>query len=156
MEVALTIIRAMLVAVFATAGLAKLADMEGSRGAVAGFGVPERLARPLGTLLPFAELTVTALLLFGGTARAGALGALALLLAFSAGIAAAMARGEAPDCHCFGQLHSEPAGPRTLARNLSLASLAAIAAFAGSDPGAGLEDIGSLSGIAVAAITATY
>jgi thiol-disulfide isomerase/thioredoxin/uncharacterized membrane protein YphA (DoxX/SURF4 family) len=154
MEVALPIIRAILVAVFATAGLAKLADLEGSRGAVAGFGVPERLATPLGTLLPFAEATVAALLLFGGTARAGAIGALALLVAFSAGIARAMARGEAPDCHCFGQLHSEPAGPRTLARNLSLAGLAAIAAFAGSGPGAGLEDVGSLSGTGIAAIGA--
>lgn len=154
MEVALPIIRGLLVVVFATAGFAKLADLEGSRGAVAGFGVPLRLAVPLGTLLPFAELIVAGLLLFGGTARIGALGALALLAAFSAGIAGAMARGESPDCHCFGQLHSEPAGPRTLARNLSLAGLAAIALFAGDGPGAGLEDIGSLSGTAVGAIVA--
>ena len=34
----------------------------------------------------------------------------ALLLAFVGGIAFNMARGNAPDCHCFGQLHSEPAG----------------------------------------------
>jgi thiol-disulfide isomerase/thioredoxin/uncharacterized membrane protein YphA (DoxX/SURF4 family) len=151
-EVALPIIRALLAGVFFTAGLAKLADLEGSIGAVVGFGVPTRLARPLGTLLPFAELSVAALLAFGGTARIGAAGGFALLAAFSAGIGAAMARGESPDCHCFGQLHSEPAGPRTLARNLALAGLAAIALFAGSDPGAGLEDVGSLSGAAVAGI----
>src|SRR5204863_9817754 len=30
-----------------------------------------------------------------------------------------------PDCHCFGQLHSAPAGPKTLARNGGLATLAA-------------------------------
>ena len=35
----------------------------------------------------------------------------------SAAIAIAMARGKAPDCHCFGQLHSAPAGWKTLARN---------------------------------------
>ncbi len=152
MEIAVPIIRALLVGVFALAGAAKLADLEGSRAAVLGFGVPERLARVTGTLLPIAELTIAGLLLFGGTARAGAVGAFLLLLAFCAGIANAMRRGEAPDCHCFGQIHSEPAGPRTLARNGALAGLAAIAAFAGSGPGAGLEDAGSLSGAAVAAI----
>lgn len=154
MEIALPIIRALLAGVFVTAGLAKLADLEGSRAAVAGFGVPQGPARPLGTLLPFAELTVAGLLAFGGTARAGALCALLLLVGFSAGIGAAMARGEAPDCHCFGQLHSEPAGPRTLIRNISLAGLAAIAGFTGAGPGAGLEDVGSLSGIVAAALVA--
>ena len=152
MQVALPIIRALLVGVFAAAGLAKLADLEGSRAAVAGFGVPERFARIAGTLLPFAELTVAVLLLFGGTARAGAIGALVLLGLFCLGIANAMRHGESPDCHCFGQLHSEPAGPRTLIRNGALAGLAAIAAFAGSDPGAGLEDISSISTAAVLAI----
>src|SRR5438045_2029559 len=122
----MTIIRALLVSVFAVAGFAKLADLDGSRRAVAGFGVPERLARPLGTLLPFAELSAAGLLLFGATARAGAALALALLVAFSAGIARSVARGEAPDCHCFGQLHSEPAGPRTLIRSLTLGGMAAL------------------------------
>ena len=36
--------------------------------------------------------------------------ALALLLAFVGGIVVNLARGTTPDCHCFGQLHSEPAG----------------------------------------------
>jgi hypothetical protein len=44
-------------------------------------------------------------------------------------------RGEAPDCHCFGQLHSAPAGPKTLARNGALFTLAAFVA-AGGDPAA--------------------
>src|SRR3954469_21757930 len=99
MEVVGPVIRALLVGVFAVAGAAKLADLEGSRAAVAGFGVCERLARPTGALLPLAELTVAVLLLFGGTARAGAIGALVLLAAFCIGIANAMRRGDAPDCH---------------------------------------------------------
>src|SRR5690606_32905612 len=131
MEVVFLVARLLLAAVFAVAGAAKLADLPGSRAAVTGFGVPERAARVLGTLLPFAELVVAGLLLFSATAAAGALGALCLLILFAIGIAVAMARGSAPDCHCFGQLHSEPAGPATLARNLGLALIAGSVVLAG-------------------------
>ena len=131
MDEVLLVSRLLLAAVFAVAGAAKLADIAGSRSAVAGFGVPERLAGLIGTLLPFAELATAALLLFVGTARAGATAALALLLAFSVGIAASISRGEAPDCHCLGQLHSEPAGPRTLRRNFALALVAGLVVAAG-------------------------
>ncbi|HUB75607.1 MAG TPA: TlpA disulfide reductase family protein, partial [Solirubrobacteraceae bacterium] len=43
----------------------------------------------------------------------------------------AMLRGEAPDCHCFGQLHTAPVGPAVRARNALLAALAAFVALAG-------------------------
>src|SRR5882724_5507916 len=102
--------RLILFAVFALAGIAKLLDREGSREAARGFGVPERLAGFVGVALPLAELTAAGLLLVPTTAQAGAILALALLGGFIVAIAAAMARGEAPDCHCFGALHSEPAG----------------------------------------------
>ena len=49
---------------------------------------------------------------------------LVLSLVFSVAIALSLARGRAPECHCFGQLHSAPAGPMTLARNAVLAALA--------------------------------
>ena len=115
MHTALLVLRLLLSSVFALAAVTKLADLRGSREAVAGFGVPEALAAPLGTLLPLAELAV----------------AVALLALFAAAIARSMARGEAPDCHCFGQLHSSPAGWRTLARNAALGGLAAFVAIAG-------------------------
>src|ERR1700722_4440330 len=136
MHIALLVVRLLLASVFALAAVTKLADLRGSREAVAGFGVPEALAAPLGTLLPFAELAVAIALLPGRTARFGALGAFALLVLFAAAIARSMARGEAPDCHCFGQLHSEPAGGRALARDAALGALAAFVAVAGWD-GAG-------------------
>jgi uncharacterized membrane protein YphA (DoxX/SURF4 family) len=123
-DAALLTARLLLAAVFAVAGAAKLADLTGSRDAVAAFGVPNRLARPVGTVVPLAELATAALLLPAATARAGATVALGLLLAFSLGIAASIARGEAPDCRCLGQLHSEPIGRRTLARNFALALIA--------------------------------
>ena len=55
--------RLLLALVFLVAGLAKLADLAGSRQALRDFGVPARLATPLGTLLPLAELVVAVALL---------------------------------------------------------------------------------------------
>src|SRR5204863_10024828 len=77
-------------------------------------------------LLPLAELVVAALLLFSGTAVIGAIGAAALLGLFIVAIAASLARGKRPDCHCFGQVHSEPVGPATLVRNAVLVGLAVL------------------------------
>ena len=91
--------RLVLAAVFAVAGAAKLADMAGSRAARRGdTAFPSTWPVPLGTLLPFAELVTAALLLPGGD-REGLDGvglAFALLVLFGVGIAASMARGEAP------------------------------------------------------------
>jgi peroxiredoxin/uncharacterized membrane protein YphA (DoxX/SURF4 family) len=148
--VLLSVIRAMLAGVFALAGVSKLVDLPGSRAAVLGFGAPERLGRPLAVLVPLLELAAVALLAFQATARVGAALALALLLVFSAAIARSMARGEAPECHCFGQMHSAPAGPRTLARNLALAALAAAVLLVEGEVGASLGSAG-LAGPAAAA-----
>jgi len=123
-----------LAVVFLTAGVGKLLDLAGSRQAMRDFGVPDRAATIAGTLLPVVELTIGVALIFAPTARWGALAALALLLTFIAGIARAMARGEEPDCHCFGQIHSAPAGPLTLARNAALAGCAAVIVVYGSGP----------------------
>lgn len=127
----------LLAAVFTTAGVAKLADLEGSRYAAVGFGVPRRYAAALGALLPVAELLAAVLLaarpLAPGLAQAGAVCALALIALFSATIVLSLARGRAPDCHCFGQLRSAPVGPRTLVRNGGLLVLAAFVAGEG-DP----------------------
>jgi thiol-disulfide isomerase/thioredoxin/uncharacterized membrane protein YphA (DoxX/SURF4 family) len=131
MHTALLVIRLVLAGVFALAAVTKLADLRGSREAVAEFGVPEALAAPFGSLLPLAELAVAVTLLPERTARYAAIGAFVLLAMFAAAIGRAMARGEAPDCHCFGQLHSAPAGWRTLARNAILGALAAFVAIAG-------------------------
>ncbi len=49
---------------------------------------------------------------------------MALLSVFVVGITYNLARGRNPECHCFGQLHSAPAGWKTLARNGVLAAVA--------------------------------
>ena len=141
-------IRCLLAAVFIVAATGKLLDLDGSRRALVEFGVPARAARLGGVVLPLAELAVGIALVFVPTARWGAVGALLLLLAFGAGVARAMSRGEAPDCHCFGQIHSEPAGRSTLIRNAVLAAAAAFVVAAG--PGPSLQGaLGSLHDVQI-------
>ena len=118
------VVRVLLALVFATAAVAKFADQPGTRQALFDFGVPARRVTVLGVLLPLAEFAVAVAILVQPTARWGAIGALFLLLVFVAGIARAMAKGQAPDCHCFGQISSSPAGPRTLLRNAAFAAAA--------------------------------
>ena len=124
--------RVLLALVFAVAAVGKLTDREGARRALRDFRVPARLVAPSAWLLPVAELTVAVALLVQGSARAGAIGAALLLFAFMAGIAAAISRGEAPDCNCFGQIGSAPAGRGTLVRNAVLASVAVALAVYGA------------------------
>ena len=114
--------RVLLSLVFAVAAAGKFADQPGTRRAMADFGAPSGSLKALGLLLPLAELATAVALLFQPSARWGAVSAVILLALFMAGIARAMARGEAPDCHCFGQISSSPAGLRTLARNAVLAA----------------------------------
>jgi peroxiredoxin len=148
MDAALLIARLLLAAVFTLAGVAKLADREGSRQAIVDFGAPSAIAAPLGLLLPLAELVVAATLLPASTAWWGALGALTLLSVFVVGISINLARGRKPDCHCFGQLHSAPAGWKTLARNGALAAVAGFVLWGSYEGGAGpsaLAWLGALS-----------
>jgi peroxiredoxin len=142
--------RLLLVLVFAVAGVAKLADRQGSRQAIVDFGLPSALAAPLGLLLPLVELAVAATLLPASTAWWGAMGALALLSVFVVGITYNLARGRKPDCHCFGQLHSAPAGWKTLARNGVLAVVAAFVLWAGYDGGAGPSAVAWLGAVSTA------
>jgi len=124
-------VRLVLAAVFAVAGTAKLLDAAGSRGALEGFGVPRAAARLAGTVLPVAELAIAAGLLVPASAWWSALAAAGLLAVFMAAIGLSMARGAAPDCHCFGRLHSAPVSWRTQLRNGVLAAAAGVAVLAG-------------------------
>jgi uncharacterized membrane protein YphA (DoxX/SURF4 family)/thiol-disulfide isomerase/thioredoxin len=140
----LLIARLLLALVFFVAGVLKIADLKGSRQAIIDFGVPSSLASPLRVLLPLVELSVAAALIPLATAWWGALGALVLLLLFIVGIGINLARGNTPDCHCFGQLHSAPAGWSTLIRNGLLACVAVFILLGGwNNPGAGVTSVTS-------------
>jgi peroxiredoxin/uncharacterized membrane protein YphA (DoxX/SURF4 family) len=125
----------LLALVFVVAGVAKLADRAGSRQALTDFEIPAPLVSPLGIFLPLAELAVAIALVPAVSAWWGALGASVLLLLFVAGISANLARGRKPDCHCFGQLHSSPAGWSTLARNGLLVAMAGFVLWEGREDG---------------------
>jgi thiol-disulfide isomerase/thioredoxin/uncharacterized membrane protein YphA (DoxX/SURF4 family) len=131
MAAALLVSRLLLAVVFIGAGLAKLADRSGTRLAVTEFGVPSRFAGAVTVALPVAELVVGLALIPVATAPSAAIGAAGLLLCFSATIAVAMSRGRSPECHCFGQVHSSPAGWNTLVRNVLLLAVAGFVAIGG-------------------------
>lgn len=118
--------RLLLAVVFTIAGVTKLRDRPGTRRSLESFGVPPTLAPAAGVVLPILELVVAAALLSVPTAAYGAAAALGLLGIFVVAIAINLAKGRAPDCHCFGQLHSAPVGPRILVRNGLLAVVAFI------------------------------
>jgi peroxiredoxin/uncharacterized membrane protein YphA (DoxX/SURF4 family) len=142
MSLLLLFARLLLCAVFLVAGVAKLADLAGSRQAMRDFGVPDKLADFFGLVLPLAELAVAVCLLVPLMAWFGAIGALALLLIFVAGIGYNLALGRTPDCHCFGQIHSAPAGWSTLIRNLVLAGIAGlVVAFGRHTTGPGVLEL---------------
>lgn len=130
----LVIARLGLAAVFIIAGAAKLADRPGTRQALANFDVPARLTDPFVLLLPLAELAAATALVFPTTARWAAAGSMVLLALFVVGLTRVLRRGEAPDCHCFGQLHSKPASWTTVARNVALAIPAGYVVLAGPGP----------------------
>jgi len=117
--------RILLAAIFGIAGITKLFDLKGSRQAILDFGAFEWLTIPLGYGIPIVETVIAGLLVSPQTALWGELGALALLVTFLVVICINLALGKRPDCHCFGQLHSEPIGVSTLLRSGLLAVVAA-------------------------------
>ncbi|MBK9153758.1 MAG: redoxin domain-containing protein [Chloracidobacterium sp.] len=93
-------------------------------------------------LLP-AEIAIAVSLLLVWSLRIGAVAALVLLIVFSSAMLWQLWQGRAPDCHCFGQLHSEPVGAKSLLRNAVLIILAAAVVFGSTGAeGADLFDNG--------------
>jgi uncharacterized membrane protein YphA (DoxX/SURF4 family) len=135
MEIILLLIRIFLFGVFVVAGIGKLLDLEGSEKAVKEFGVPKDLAKPLSIILPVTEIIIAFLLLTTFTARIGAFGAFALLAVFVGGMIWQMKLGNTPDCHCFGQIHSEPVSAKSLIRNIVFAVLAFVVLIFGGGIG---------------------
>ena len=144
MEIVLLLIRLTLFAIFALAGIGKLLDLKGSEKAVKDFGTPEEFAKFFAVALPFAEIVFAVCLLFVETAWLGAIGALILLLSFIGGMIWQLAQGNAPDCHCFGAIKSEPVSRKTLIRNVVFALLAFVLVLSGkNNQGASIFDSAS-------------
>jgi peroxiredoxin/uncharacterized membrane protein YphA (DoxX/SURF4 family) len=124
MDIILLLARLSLAVIFALSGLAKLVDRSGSRNAMREFGVSFTLITPFSIALPLLELLVAGLFIPAASVWWGALGALALLLFFTAAVSYHLARGHTPKCNCFGRISSKAIGWPTLARNLTLSALA--------------------------------
>lgn len=142
MEVFLLLIRIFLAAIFAVAGIGKLLDLEGSEKAVKAFGTPDEFAKFFAIALPFAEIVFAVCLLFVSTSWLGAIGATILLLTFIGGMISQIAQGNAPDCHCFGAIHSEPVSKKSLIRNIIFAILSLFLVAQGREnQGIGFTDL---------------
>jgi hypothetical protein len=124
MDIALFGARCLLAVIFLIAGVGKLIDRAAARRVLMEFGVPESFSVPVALCLPLVELAIGCALIPFMTAWWGAVGALALLATFIAAISFNLMRGRAPECHCFGQLHSTRVNWSTAGRNVALAALA--------------------------------
>jgi uncharacterized membrane protein YphA (DoxX/SURF4 family) len=154
MDIALPIIRLILIVTFGVAGAAKLRDRAGTASTLMEFGVSKGFAPALAIGLPVGELMIALALALPTTARYGAAVALTLLLIFLAGICYTISQGRRPACNCFGQASSEPIGGATVVRNLLLAGCAILVVRMG--PGVGIGEwartVGGQSWIGGAAI----
>lgn len=133
MEIFLLAVRLVLAAIFGVAAFGKLIDREGSEKALKDFGMPAALIPAFAFLLPISELAVAFSLIFVETAWFAAIAGGVLLAIFTGGMLYQMAKGNAPDCHCFGQIHSEPVGISSILRNLAFLALAVVLIVAGKE-----------------------
>jgi thiol-disulfide isomerase/thioredoxin/uncharacterized membrane protein YphA (DoxX/SURF4 family) len=130
--------RVAIAAVFAIAGLSKLASFGPTRASVVEFGVPAPLAAPFTALLITCELTVAVALIPARSAWYASIAAVALFALFCFAIAWNLLQGRRPACNCFGALQPREIGWPTLGRNVALAALAgAIVA----DPSAAAQSV---------------
>jgi thiol-disulfide isomerase/thioredoxin/uncharacterized membrane protein YphA (DoxX/SURF4 family) len=138
MDAILLILRLALAGIFGLAGVAKFLDLNGSEKAFKDFGVPASIAKPSSIALSLLEISIAAMLLFTTTSWFASVGALFLLALFIVQMIYQMAMGNAPDCHCFGQIHSEPVSKTSVIRN-ALFAVPALLLVSGGTQGQGMS-----------------
>lgn len=110
------------------AALGKLGDLPSLARDIHNFRlVPIAAENLVAAVLPWIELITALSLLLGIRARAGALVAVAAVLAFTAAVALALARGLNVECGCFGAASASRVGGVKLLQNLGLLVVAGIA-----------------------------
>jgi uncharacterized membrane protein YphA (DoxX/SURF4 family) len=123
--------RAVLAAVWLSAGVLKFRDASGTVRATRAFRLlPESLVPTVGHLLPVLELVIGACLLVGLLTRAMAVATAVLMVLFTFGIVSAWARGLEIQCGCFGgggnvKIDATPGYIRDILRDLGLLMLSA-------------------------------
>lgn len=116
----------LLAAVFVRAGAAKLARPTQAATSFVALGVPAAVTAA--RAVPAAELVVAVALL--AVPRAGAIGALALLLPFTAVLTRAVRAGSQAPCNCLGRARTDPVSAVDVVRNVLLLALALVAVSA--------------------------
>jgi uncharacterized membrane protein YphA (DoxX/SURF4 family) len=133
----LVLLRLSLAALFALAGVTKLASRQTFRATLGDLGVPRPMRSPLTVVLPVTELLAAILLAtpFARVALVGSVAAGGLLVAFSTAAVIAVRRNTVTECSCFGLHGSEPLGLGVIARNaVLLAALAFCVVLTMADP----------------------
>lgn len=118
-----------LAGVFLAAALPKIADPDKFALAVHQYRIlPALLVNPVAIYLPWLEISCAAALAVLPSARRGILLMVAMLLVgFTFSIGLVVLRGESIPCGCFGGENPTPAGWVSLARNIGLLALTALA-----------------------------
>jgi uncharacterized membrane protein YphA (DoxX/SURF4 family)/peroxiredoxin len=107
--------------VFIFSGGLKLAHLAAFSEALRSFGmIPESLIFLIGVLIPVTEIILGAALLVGFRTEIVSQIAVAILVLFTAAIAAKLSEGAEISCACFGPLSSEKISGATVWRNLIL------------------------------------
>ena len=127
------LIRLIFSIVFLVSSLPKLREPLTFSSAVTAYKIlPSRWTRPFALFLPWLELTLGLLLLFGWQTRFAALASAGLFLLFLVAMGINLVRGRKDlDCGCSGKKHSQKIGWKTIARNMVLILLALPVAFWG-------------------------
>ena len=107
--------------IFAWAGLAKVGDPRGFAEQVHNFRmVPLALENLIAVILPWIEIVAALALIAGVRARAGAVTATGMLVVFTVGVIAALARGLDIECGCFGTGDASRVGGLKVLQNLGM------------------------------------
>jgi uncharacterized membrane protein YphA (DoxX/SURF4 family) len=120
------VLRLVLVGVFMVAGWTKLRNLAVTRDDFGALGLPVRMIPALSFGLPLFEIGVGLLLLWEPLVSLAAVGALGLLIGFTAVIGMNLWRGRQPSCACFGSLTRTQISARTLIRNVGLMAAATL------------------------------
>lgn len=131
--VAIWIAALSLAIIFVASAALKLADLGQFRGAVVNYRIlPEAIAGAVAPMIPVAELAGAVGILLPETHAMAAALMVAMLIAFTAAIAANLIRGRRHvDCGCFGAALRQELSWWLVARNAALAILAIVAADGG-------------------------
>jgi uncharacterized membrane protein YphA (DoxX/SURF4 family) len=130
MTLIVMILRVAVGLLFVGAGALKIGHADVFAAQITAFGlVPHPLVAPLALLLPFLEILLGGYLVLGLYTRVAAIIAVVQLAIFAGAIGSAVVRGLSLSCGCFGPSDTTITSWPEVARDLTLAAVAAFVAW---------------------------